>query len=290
MDRTANTTSDPEMSIEEVIDKTPPNNYVTQRSHRQAPFDHLSVIKEEMRQLMTHFAASQKEELAGLKSTLNEIRQSNQNIESSVAFLTKQNEEFKAQINQIQNHVKEDRQYIMFLENKLEDLQVDARKTNFEIKNVPKIKSESKQDLIEMVLHLSKTIDCKVTKSDIKDIYRVRGKRPEQQNTPIIIETNSVLLKTDFLKQAKSHNVKNKTKLCAKHLGHSTHEETPIFLSDNLTAKAARRHFLARDLAKSRGYKFCWTSYGKVYVRKDEGSPIILIKSEEQVHHLLQEK
>ncbi|CAK1598136.1 unnamed protein product [Parnassius mnemosyne] len=102
----------------------------------------------------------------------------------------------------------------------------------------------------------------------------------------------SVLLNSDkiigvYKLEAKSFNIKHKCKLCAKHLGFKTQEDTPIFLSEHLTPKGARLHFLARDLAKSKNYKFCWTAYGKVYVRENENSPIIMIRNESQVHQLL---
>lgn len=141
-----------------------------------------------------------------------------------------------------------------------------------------------------MVVKLSETVNCKINRSDIKDIYRVRGRQADQKNTPTVVETNSVLLKTDLLKMAKSYSIRNKTKLYAKHLGLKTKEDSPIFLSENLTPKAARLHFLARDLAKSKGYKFVWTSFGKVYVRKTEQSPVVMIKSEQQIHKLLLEQ
>ncbi|KAL4710608.1 hypothetical protein ACJJTC_003244 [Scirpophaga incertulas] len=80
-----------------------------------------------------------------------------------------------------------------------------------------------------------------------------------------------------------------KTKLRAKHLGWRKQEETPIFVSEHLTGKAARLYFLARDLAKNKLYKFCWTSLGRVYVRKNEekDSPYIQITSEHQIQDLL---
>lgn len=270
-------------------------NYVTQRTRREnqpntLDQDHLVDFREEMRKLMSFYNDSQKKELSGLTSILKDIQQSNQNIETAVSFLTTQNEEFKKQITQLENQVKDDRQYIVYLEDKLEDLQTGNRKTNFELKNVPKKENENKQDLVEMIVCLSKTINCEITKNDIKDIYRVRGKKSEQRNTPIIVETNSALLKNDFLRMTKSFNIRNKTNICAKHLGHKSNEDTPIYLSEHLTAKGSRLYYLARDLKKSKGYKFCWTSYGKVFIRKTEQSPVILITNEEQVHHLLLEQ
>lgn len=288
---------DPEMSIclsDNGNDTmTTPPNFVTQRPGRQDNLlslqlnEQLDDFKKEMRELLMHYIGTQKGDIDDLKLTLNEIKNSNQNIESSIASLTLQNEQLKQDITILETNIKQDREYILLLEGRVEDLQNGNRKTNLELKNVPRRESEQKQDLIEMVTCLSETIGCQFTKKDIKDIYRVRGKNAQQKNTPIIIETNSVLLKSDFLKMTKAFNIKNKSKLCAKHLGLKTREDTPVFLSEHLTAKGSRLHFLARDLARSKGYKFCWTSYGKVYVRKNEQAPIILINSEQQVHHLL---
>lgn len=82
----------------------------------------------------------------------------------------------------------------------------------------------------------------------------------------------------------------NKTKLRAKHLGFTTQEETPVYVCEQLTPKAARLYFLARDLIKSTTFTFCWTAYGNVYVRKDENSPIIKITNEAQINQLFHNK
>ncbi|KAG7299334.1 hypothetical protein JYU34_016260 [Plutella xylostella] len=167
-------------------------------------------------------------------------------------------------------------------------MQRAIRKTSIEIKNVPKKNHETKEDLVNMVLCLSKITNTKIQTSDIKDIFRTQGKKDITKNTPIVVELGSTLTKTDLLKNCKSFNIKNKDKLQAKHLGLTSSENTPIYVSEQLTAKGARLHFLARDLIKSKSFKFCWTSYGRVYVRRDEGSPVITIKNEAQVHHLMQ--
>ncbi|KAI5633152.1 hypothetical protein NE865_14104 [Phthorimaea operculella] len=246
-------------------------------------------FKQEMRKLVSYYAKSQKDELSQVVTTLRQIKLSNDSIQSSVELLTAQNEEFKKRITQLENKLSEDRDYIIMLENRIEDLQTGSRKSNMEIKNVPKLDKETKQDLVEMVTCLAENIGSSFSKSDIRDIYRIRGKN-EKKDTPIIVETNSVLLKTEFISKARSFNKKTKSKLCAKHLGLKTREDTPVFLSEHLTAKGTRLHFLARDLAKSREYKFVWTAYGKVYIRKNEQSPVIMITNENQIHQLLHEE
>ncbi|KAI5637475.1 hypothetical protein NE865_09762 [Phthorimaea operculella] len=204
-----------------IADQSSSMNFVTQRPDKQL-INQFQAFRDDIKQLM----ALQKEDIADIKKTLVEIQQSNKNIQDSITFLNKQHEELDARLTQLENHSKENRDYIMFLEDKLEELQLGSRKTNFELKNVPRKDDEDKESLIAMVTCLSEAVDCKMDRSDIKDIYRVRGKNPEQKNTPIIVETNSVLLKTDLIKKVKTYNIKNKSKICAKHLGYKTQEDT----------------------------------------------------------------
>ncbi|KAJ8710517.1 hypothetical protein PYW08_009032 [Mythimna loreyi] len=269
-----------------------PTNYVFRRMKRsrvdmdESLTEQLNEFKEEMRKMMTLFTSNHGSEMMKITSTLKEIQQSNCNIENSIAFLTAQNEEYKQKIIQLENQAREDKKNIAILENKIEEMQIGSRKTNFVIKNVPKINNETKEDLIAMTLYLSQVIGCNLNRYDIKDIYRVRGRNKEQQRSPIVVETGSTLLKAEIMKTAKTFKIKQKTQLCCKHLGFKTQEDDPIFLSEHLTTKGSRLHFLARDLVKSGSYKYCWTSYGNVYVKKEEQAPTIIIKSEEQVHKL----
>ncbi|CAH0404824.1 unnamed protein product [Chilo suppressalis] len=198
----------------------------------------------------------------------------------------------KSKIETMELQIKKDREYITLLEEKVEDMQRDSRKSNIELKNVPATEKESKEELLSMILHLSKHIDCKIEKSDIRDFYRVRTRTRNGElvkNPPIIMELDSSILKRDILGKTKLFNTKNKQKLHAKHLGFTTNEDTLVFATEQLSPKGARLFFLARDLSKSKSYKFCWTSFGRVYVRKDEKCSIITIKNEAQIHHLLQE-
>lgn len=279
-----------ETNLTLLSDVTPPN-YISQRPKRKRNEIHdtdFDSFKEEMKQMIQSYMTSHEQELKKITPTLKDIQQSNHNIETSVAFLSSQNEELKKKIDQLEVQAKKDREYITILEEKIEDVQRSNRKTSFEIKNVPKKINETREDLINYVRNLSENIGCKLDYSDIRDIHRVQTNKEGKNNTPIIIETNSTMLKSDILKMCKTFNIKNKDKLRAKHLGLTINEDSPIFVSEQLTAKGSRLFFLARDVAKSKNYKFCWTSFGRVYLRKDENSRITQIKNELQVQHLMQ--
>lgn len=268
-------------------EKTPPN-FVTKRNKRKredldAQFQELKV---ELLSMIKSMILPQENELKKISPMLKEIKNTNCNIESTLTYLTEQNNELKKKIELLEVQSKKDKQYITVLEDKIEDIQRENRKKNIEIKNIPYNPKETRADLINMVLCLSKNINCNIAKSDIQDIYRIKTKRDKNSNSPVIIETSSTIQKSDIIKQCKSFNIKNSQKLRAKHLGFTKNEETPVYVAEQLTAKGARLFYLARDLVKTKLFKFCWTFYGRVYVRKNENSPIIHINTEPQIQHL----
>jgi hypothetical protein len=270
---------------------TPPN--ITTRFKRKHNNDFaadLEQFKKEMTAVMTSLMQTQLVEIQKNTQTLSEIKESNRNIETSIEFLTAENEATNNKIQRLEKQSTEDKKQINLLENKVEEVLKHSRRTNFEIKNVPKLGNETKDELINIVTNLSKTIDCPLTKTDIKDVYRTRGKPGGPQSTPIIVETSSIILKNDVLKLCKLFNAKHSEKLRAKHLGLRSMEDTPVYVAEQLTPKAARLYFLARELKRQHEYKYCWTAYGNIYMKKHDNAKVIQILNEDQISLLSKEK
>lgn len=271
--------------------KSSPTNYIATRNKSKRDEnlqDDFEIFKEEIKLMISNQTNSCDSNKDKITSVLNEIKQTNKNIEASLTFLISQNEDLKKKVDSLETQIKKDKDYITVLEDKLEESQRAIRKTSIEIKNVPKATNETTETLVNYVCTLAQNIDCKLVDSDIRDIYRVQAKRKDKTNTSIIIETRSTILKSDIIKKAKLFNSKNKDKLRAKHLGFKVNENTPVYVSEQLTARGSRLFFLARDLARVKNYKFCWTSFGKVYVRMNEESRIITITNEAQIQNLMQ--
>ncbi|CAG9789175.1 unnamed protein product [Diatraea saccharalis] len=154
----------------------------------------------EMRGMFNNLLAAQRQEFDNINPTLKSIQETNAKIEASIEYLHIENTELKKKIKNLEQQKKEDAKYIVSLEEKLENVQKGYRKANFEIKNVPKVEKETKEDLIKLTTCLSNTVGVNITKSDIKDIYRVRGRKENISNAPIVVEMASTLLKMDILK------------------------------------------------------------------------------------------
>ncbi|KAJ8703611.1 hypothetical protein PYW08_016860 [Mythimna loreyi] len=274
-------------NVSAIMDTTPPN-FISTRNKRlreeNLP-EEFSKFRQEIKEMFSSFISTQQNELKIIK----DIQITNNNIETAITHLSQQNDEFRKKIEFLELQGRKDREYIAILEDKIEDLQRINRKSCIEIKNVPKKPQENNVDLVNMVTSLGKHLSIEMDSRDVKDIYRLPSKKAGITNSPIVVELNSTLLKTDLLKKAKSFNIKNTIKLQAKHLGIRSDAEVPVFISEQLTPKNARLFFLARDLAKTKQYKFCWTAFGRILVKKDEKARTIVIRSEAQVHHLMQE-
>ncbi|KAJ8721332.1 hypothetical protein PYW07_002107 [Mythimna separata] len=263
--------------------------YKRPREEDSAP-NQLSVFRDEIKDLINSVVTAQSQVLASITSKLQEITESNAKIDAAVSLLTAQNEEYRGKITLLENQAQKDREYICILEEKVEDLQRNSRKACVEIKNVPIKAQEKREDLIHMVVNLSKTIHLGMNGYDINDIFRLKSRGDREKKPTIIMELRSPILRSDFLKKVKDFNLANKTRLQAKHLGFTSNEDTPIFISEQLTAKGARLFFLARDLKRAQKVKYCWTSMGKVLVKKDDNAKSIHIQHEAQVQQLMQEQ
>lgn len=57
-------------------------------------------------------------------------------------------------------------------------------------------------------------------------------------------------------------------------------------VAGDLALRGRRLLRLAREFAKSENYKYCWSSRGKIYVRKSEGAPKTRVNSELDLNKL----
>lgn len=219
-----------------------------------------------------------------IESKLGDIYKNTGDIEKSLEFLSTNYEEMSRKVDHLEHEIKDKQSLINDLEDKVENLQRSARSSTLEIRNVPNCTNETKEVLSSYLVKMSDSLGAKISPSDIKDIFRVPGKT--ETNKPIIAELTTTIQKQLIIKAVKNFNVTTRgDKLNAFHLGLRSHS-SPVFVVEHLTSKGNRLHYLARELSRSGQYKYCWTSNGKVFVRKIDGAPIILIKSEEQVEAL----
>lgn len=217
-----------------------------------------------------------------LKAQSTTIQSSNSEIIKSIDNVTQQISLMQGKIDFLESKRQVMSEDLAKLEEKVERVERCTLKTSIEIRQVPKTPKESKDHLYTCLKTLSSSIDLPFEKALVRDIFRLPSKTTDTKST-VVVEFVSTLAKLNFLHLAKKKN--QLTRLSSKDLGIAG-DQGPIFISEHLTAKARRLHYLAREVAKSCQYAFCWTANGQVFLRKDEGGPHIIVKTETQLDNI----
>ncbi|KAJ8720832.1 hypothetical protein PYW08_006297 [Mythimna loreyi] len=266
--------------------------YVTSRPKRK--HDDISITKDdflafknEIKQMLSSWNTEQDKKLKKMENSLLLIQNATNDCEKSLQFISQQYEDMRNNIRQLEQQCKNNCLTISSLEGKLEDLQLNTKKNNLEIRNLPSQEKESTAELIQMMLTLTSGLNHGLQPSDIRHIYRVPGKKGT--NRPIIMELNTIAAKQDILNSVRRHNNSNPSqKLNTAHFGISG-TANAVYIGEDLTSSTRKLFYLARELCKEKQYKFCWIAHGKVLIRKIEGQSAVLIKNEAQIEKLRQE-
>lgn len=257
------------------------------------------MFKDEMNEMMRNWMKQQDEKLdklvrgisrlenfeKGLSDIKSGIESSNNEIEKALGELSAQIKDLDKKIGILDSERKNTCAKIFELEEKNESIERVMRKTCIEIRGVPKRKREKKEDLLDMVNNLINNIGIDYSQKEIKDIYRLPSKENALTAT-IVTEFTNTFIKEKVLKGAKIYNtVQPGRQINTKLLGLEG-TETILFVSDHLTSKAKRLHFLAKDFARSENYQYCWIANGRIFLRKKEGDKYVVVKNEHTFQQL----
>lgn len=238
----------------------------------------------EMRSLFVEFKTEQDIKFNKMYTKMEEVLQQNSELRTSIEFLSTTCDSLKTQIDELQSERKNYLHQLQCMEDKLEIFERQSRSTCVEIRNIPLANSENKDSLIKTTICIGKKINISLEPQDIRDIFRINSK--EQSRKTIIVDFNSVVTREKFVKMYKLYS--QKQRLDTEFLKMDS-TPTPIFISENLTTKMKKIFYLARDFAKTNGYRYCWISNGKVLLRKREGDKYIRINNENDLMKLKKE-
>lgn len=220
-----------------------------------------------------------------LNNTLLAILSQNKHIQKSVEALSSQQEQLLSKVALLEQENSEYKTRVSSLEDKVELLERNARCTTLEIRNLPKLKDEGKDVLINTMINLNSTINPgqPLHETEIKNIFR------NKVNT-VVIDFTTVLRKENIIRRFKFFN---KTKRENKELAlNSQHLKLPgapqtIFVFEYLTGKARHLFYLAREHVKTGKLFATWTSSGRIYVKKEEGSSPVHVAKEPELNNMV---
>lgn len=244
--------------------------------------DMLVSFKDDIKKMLSDMLSQQNTRLNALeKHMIDTIEKNNQEMGNTLNFMSEQITAIQSQITSLEQEKKSTSLEISILSDKIDNMERNLRKTCLEIRYIPRKQKETKSDLFEMIQNLLKQLKLENLNPQVRDVYRLPKKNDKNNATTVIFEMSSTLARSTIIEHIKKFNRQHSTEqLSTTHLGIDT-ARLPIFVSEHLTPKNTRIHFLARDFARTENYKFCWVSNGNIFLRKDEHSPHILVKNED---------
>ncbi|KAI5630895.1 hypothetical protein NE865_16398 [Phthorimaea operculella] len=207
-------------------------------------------------------------------------------MQKSITFYSQQYEDLLKKVNDFQKENKSYKERIQILENNIDQLERSSKCSTVEIRNIPLSPAEDKTTLCTHIINLRRSREPAIQDHDVRDIFRIKSKSGAPG--PIIMELSTSSIKERFIKSVISFN-KGKPKNGKLNSTHLKLKGTPkpVYVSDCLTNRARRLHYLAREFKKKHNYSSCWTAYGKVYLRKSEESTPIRIEAENDLNKLM---
>lgn len=231
---------------------------------------------------MTKDGKEQSEYVKAIDDLRREIRAEMRGLKESVKYSSDIYDEVKAITAELKGLRKEVKQLTesnrnLQVENKALTLKVDEleqyqRANNLEVKGVP-----LEGDPSEIVKKLCEVLGEPVLDSDIDICHRVPTAKDTEKN--IIVRFTRRTTRNAVLAKAK----KKRTDTSA--LGF-TNVRRPVYVNEHLTRQ--KKQLLGAAVARKRvtGWKYVWTSGGKVYARRNEGTNPIKIDCQEDVEKM----
>lgn len=147
-----------------------------------------------------------------------------------------------------------------------------ARIQNVEITGIPEQKDETTTDL---VLKVTEHIGVTIQPTDIEFAHRVQPRRTVSASRarPIVVRLRQRIFKDQMIAAARKHR-----DMTTKHIGIGG-DTNKIFVNEHLTKDNKMLLGACKLRAKEVGYMYIWTKNCRIFVRRNETSPPVLINS-----------
>lgn len=254
-----------------------PGNFAAQIARLSSKIDCLLSIKSSVDSLLT--LPSKVDELLLLKPTVEHLKSTVRKVEESIEFFSKKYDSLLTTIKTSEAVVKELRAETSTLKSvvagqsaAIKQLQVELNETeqynrlsNLEIHGLPHVPNET---LSTVVGELAVKVGLPAPQpGEILAIHRLPSRRDSIQ--PIIIRFASPSLKDKWMA------ARGRLRSLAP-----DGVQSKIFFNENLTKKNKELFWLARSRGREKHFRFVWVKRGKIFAKKQEGSPLIRIESE----------
>ena len=192
------------------------------------------------------------------------------NLETTSTSIIEENICLKSELQKATND-------LQMVKQELNNAEHYSRRDCLEIRGIPLQRNEICNNLVKKVGDL---IGVKVDDHDISVSHRLPGSAQRQSNTSQAARNDSTII-VKFVRRDirdKFYSLrKNFRGKSTKDIGLTRVTEHRIFIGESLTKQNRRLFNLCLEQRNRLKYRYIWTSAGRIFLRKDESSPVISV-------------
>ena len=210
-----------------------------------------------------------------LTRKVTKLEESNKTLENENRSLKNQTADLWKEVNQFKTAMDEQEQY--------------SRRECLEIRGIPTAIGEDTDEIIKSV---GSILDVDIDDSDISVSHRIgipSSTRPETSATVTSRAATAAIIVKFTNRNIRDKLYKSRSKLknfTTGDIGLGRHNDGKIFIQESLTPSRRQLFKKALEIRKELRFKFIWTYYVSIFLRKDESSQAVRITSLKELEKL----
>lgn len=211
-----------------------------------------------------------------LDAKYEELNKKMEDLEKASSKVSLENKQLKDEVLRLSNSLNLNR-------DTMNDLEQYVRRECVEITGVPV--DQAHEDTDDIAIQVGALMGIQIDKNDISVSHRLskprtyssitrQGYHGTAMNPKIIVKFVRRDVRDKYYTARK--NLRGKT---TRDLGLSRHSDNKIYISESLSPKNKELFKQCLVLKRNKNYRFIWTHYGRIYLRKDVDSPATVISN-----------
>lgn len=204
--------------------------------------------------------------LTSVQKTLEKQKGAIDSLVNDVRLLKEENVTLKKELEEVKQQQNESDQY--------------NRRATLEIQGVPEKNGEN---VSTIVTEIGNALGMNINNENIDACHRL-GKKSGERPRTIIVKFLRRQDQEKMIKERKMRRMLNVDDVWKK--GFTPSENSTIYINESLTPSNRKLHAEARKIKKDKNYKYLWVKGGNIYIRKQENSQRIHIKTMSDILNL----